>query len=143
MKTTILSFFVLLPALLSSPQASAAPSEVFQAVLSSDALKRVADGQNDITNVRETAVYRCPGCFTIELTLGRGEAARKESFSTRMRFGNGERTYEVTHKEEQASAGHCLALGRVGGEDLACAQHKTQSACESKQKWEWCVWKKN
>jgi hypothetical protein len=126
--------------------ASAAPAEVFEAVLTSEALKRQAsDGRLDITNIKETAVYRCPGCFTIEVTLGRNEAARQESFNTRMSFGNGERKYEVTHNGNSApaSAGRCIALGRVGGEDIACGKHSSQVACESKDKWERCAWRAN
>lgn len=141
MKTLLLSLLVTLAPSL----ASAAPAEVLEAVLASDALKRFADnGHLDITNVKETAIYRCPGCFTIEVTLGRNEAARKESFNTRLAgFGEGRRTYEVTHKGSDAAAGRCIALGRVGGEDRACAKHATQLACESKDKWEWCAWRAN
>ena len=141
MKTLLLSLLVTLAPSL----ASAAPAEVLEAVLASDALKRFAkDGHLDITNVKETAIYRCPGCFTIEVTLGRNEAVVKESFNTRLAgFGEGRRTYEVTHKESAPAAGRCIALGRVGGEDRACGKHATQVACESKDKWEWCAWRAN
>lgn len=127
--------------------ASAAQPEVLEAVLKSDALRSFAnDGHLDVTEMKETAIYRCPGCYTIEVTLGRGDATRKVSFGTRLAgFGGGERKYEVTLKDEKApsAAGRCIALGRVGGEDRACAQHTTRDSCESKQKWEWCAWRSN
>jgi hypothetical protein len=42
-----------------------------------------------------------------------------------------------------APAGRCYAIGRVGGEDRACAVHTTQQACESLEKWERCGWDAN
>lgn len=142
MKNTILTLVTI--ATLSLPGfATAAPAEVLQAVLSSEALNRFAtDGHLDVMEIKETAIFRCPGCFTIEVTIGRNEAARKESFATRLAgFENGRRQYEVTHKGSDVSAGRCIALGRVGGEDRACAKHTTQAACVSKDKWEWCAWR--
>lgn len=142
MKTFILALAALatLPSL-----ASAAPVEVLEAVLRSEALNRHStDGRLDVMNVKETAIFRCPGCFTIEVTLGRNENARAVSFNTRLAgFDGGRRRYEVTQKEEAGSSFRCIALGRVGGEDRACAKHTSKSACESLDKWERCAWLAN
>lgn len=120
--------------------ASAASPEAIQAVLVSDALKEASGGRADIINIREDAVYRCPGCFSFELTLGRGEEAKKVFFFTSSALVNGEWVYSVKVKQEPKPAARCIALGRVGGEDRACAKHTDQNSCESKTDWEWCSW---
>ena len=124
----------------------AAPAGVFQAVLASEALKGATErnGQ-DIVSVKETALFRCPGCFRFEIVLGRGDSAKAVTFGTTGMIRNGQMEYNVAVVEKlvsdvSASAGTCQALGRVGGEDRACAQHETQTACEDKNHWEWCRW---
>lgn len=99
MKTLLLALLTLSPTL-----ASAASPEVLVAVLQSEALSQFGGGGHlDVTDVKETAIYRCPGCFTFEVTLGRNEAVRKASFNTRLKgFDGSKRLYEVTLKEEQA-----------------------------------------
>lgn len=39
-----------------------------------------------------------------------------------------------------AAGGKCIALGRVGGEDVACAAHKDEATCNDKSHREWCSW---
>jgi|GEM_PF-4573174 len=140
-----MKLFQLLVALLATHAIHAAPAnaaspDAIQAVLFSDALKEASGGRADITNISEHAVFRCPGCFTFEVSLGRGTEARKIMFSTSAKIVNGAWAYNVKQNEVQKPTGSCIAVGRVGGEDVACAKHNDRNSCESRTDWEWCSW---
>jgi hypothetical protein len=135
-----MKLFTLITSLLLSTQAAhAAPAELLEVLVKHEALQK-----RDITNIKQTQVYRCPGCYEFEVTIGQGQNQTVKKFgSSAQRDASGKWIYTVGEgREEPQPAGVCVALGRVGGEGEACARHKDQNSCESTTDWEWCAWQK-
>lgn len=142
------ALLALILASLPASSAFAAPKEALEAVLSSqDFQAATAQYGADVQEIKEVAVYRCPGCYRISVKLGRGEEGKTVLFGTTGRFENGRMIYGAGRARDDVrdpeAGGACIAMGRVGGEDVACAQHTTQQSCESRSHWEACAWQRN
>ena len=68
----------------------AARVQYFKAVLESEALASALREENsqDVLVIKNTQVYRCPGCYDFEVTISTGMADEKSvTFSTESGFG--------------------------------------------------------
>ena len=126
-----------------------APPQAFAAVISY-IQNATANQHPGIQEIRATKIYRCPGCYAFEVRMNN----KVVNFGTSGHYGNNGLEYtagvsggniqpeSAKTLDREGETGSCKALGRVGGEDIACAKYLTKESCEDRNHWAWCAWEK-